>query len=39
LRAGIVVYAGARTLPFGERLHAMPLCGLWDDTVAPRGAT
>jgi len=30
LRAGIVVYAGQRTLPFGERLWALPLSGLWD---------
>ena len=27
--AGIVLYTGARTLPFGERLAAVPLCGLW----------
>jgi predicted AAA+ superfamily ATPase len=26
---GVVVYAGERTLPFGDRLWAMPLCGLW----------
>jgi len=29
LRAGIVVYTGQRTLPFGERLFAVPLQGLW----------
>ena len=29
LRAGIVVYTGQRTLPFGERLFAVPLEGLW----------
>ena len=29
LRAGIVVYAGQRTLPFGDRLWALPLPGLW----------
>jgi len=29
LKAGIVVYAGARTLPFGDRLWALPLSGLW----------
>jgi hypothetical protein len=28
LRAGIVVYAGERTLPFGDRLFALPLQGL-----------
>lgn len=30
LRAGFVVYAGARTLRFGERLFALPLRGLWE---------
>lgn len=29
LRAGLVVYAGQRTLPFGDRLWALPLSGLW----------
>jgi len=29
LRAGLVVYAGQRTLPFGNRLWALPLPGLW----------
>lgn len=29
LRAGIVVYAGQRTPPFGDRLWALPLPGLW----------
>lgn len=29
LRAGLVVYAGQRTLPFGNRLWALPLRGLW----------
>ncbi len=28
-KAGVVLYTGERTLPFGERLHAVPLCGLW----------
>ncbi len=28
-KAGVVLYAGEQTLPFGERLHAVPLCGLW----------
>ena len=27
LRAGIVVYAGRRTLPFGDRLWALPVSG------------
>ncbi len=30
LRAGIVLYAGPRTLPFGDRLWALPLTSLWD---------
>ena len=29
LAAGVVVYAGAHTLPFGDRLWAVPLQGLW----------
>jgi predicted AAA+ superfamily ATPase len=29
LRGGVVLYAGERTLPFGERLWALPLCALW----------
>jgi len=29
MAAGVVVYAGERTLPFGDRLWAMPLSGLW----------
>lgn len=29
LRLGLVVYAGQRTLPFGDRLWALPLPGLW----------
>jgi predicted AAA+ superfamily ATPase len=28
-KAGVVFYTGERTLPFGERLSAAPLCGLW----------
>ncbi len=27
--AGVVLYTGRRTLSFGERLAAVPLCGLW----------
>jgi predicted AAA+ superfamily ATPase len=27
--AGVVLYTGRRTLNFGERLAAVPLCGLW----------
>jgi len=28
-RAGAVIYTGANTLPFGDRLAAIPLSGLW----------
>jgi uncharacterized protein len=28
-KAGALLYAGANTVPFGERLAAVPLCGLW----------
>jgi predicted AAA+ superfamily ATPase len=28
-RAGAVVYPGGQTLPFGERLAAVPISGLW----------
>lgn len=28
-KAGVVLYTGAQTLPFGERLTAVPLSGLW----------
>lgn len=28
-KAGVVLYTGERTLPFGDRLAAVPLCGLW----------
>lgn len=28
-KAGVVLYTGERTLPFGDRLMAVPLCGLW----------
>jgi predicted AAA+ superfamily ATPase len=27
--AGIVVYCGERTLPLGDRIWAVPVCGLW----------
>jgi predicted AAA+ superfamily ATPase len=30
-KAGVVFYTGKRTLPFGDRLSAVPLCGLWQD--------
>jgi uncharacterized protein len=28
-KAGVVLYTGSDTLPFGDRLAAVPLCGLW----------
>ena len=28
-KAGVVLYTGAQTLPFGDRLAAVPLVGLW----------
>jgi predicted AAA+ superfamily ATPase len=28
-KTGVVLYTGKRTLSFGERLAAVPLCGLW----------
>ena len=28
-KAGVVIYTGERSLPFGDRLTAVPLCGLW----------
>jgi predicted AAA+ superfamily ATPase len=28
---GVVLYSGERTLPFGDRLAAVPLAGLWSD--------
>jgi predicted AAA+ superfamily ATPase len=28
-KAGVVLYTGRRTLDFGDRLAAVPLCGLW----------
>lgn len=30
-RGGVVLYTGAATLPFGDRLWAVPLCGLWTE--------
>ena len=28
-KAGALIYAGASTVPFGDRLGAVPLSGLW----------
>jgi hypothetical protein len=30
LKAGVVLYDGEATLPFGERLHGVPLRCLWE---------
>jgi predicted AAA+ superfamily ATPase len=30
-KAGILLYTGPSTVPFGDRLAAVPLCGLWAD--------
>jgi predicted AAA+ superfamily ATPase len=38
LVAGVVVYPGARTLPFGDRLWAVPLEALWASSNARRPA-
>ena len=32
---GVVLYAGERVVPFGERLTAVPIATLWN-TAAPR---
>ncbi len=31
-KAGVVLYTGERTLPFGDRLAAVPLAGLWAES-------
>ncbi|BDP42612.1 hypothetical protein DAETH_25810 [Deinococcus aetherius] len=35
---GVVLYTGERVLPFGERLHAVPLGALWTWQDAARGS-
>jgi predicted AAA+ superfamily ATPase len=30
LSAGIVLYTGATTLPFGDRMRAVPVSALWE---------
>lgn len=35
-KAGVVLHTGAETLPFGDRLAAVPLTGLWTTRAAPR---
>ena len=29
-KAGVLIYTGSQTLPFGDRLAAVPVSGLWD---------
>lgn len=36
LVAGIVLYTGTQTLPFGPRMRAMPLSSLWEVRADPR---
>jgi predicted AAA+ superfamily ATPase len=31
-KAGVIIYTGERSLPFGDRLTAVPLQGLWAGT-------
>jgi hypothetical protein len=35
-KGGVVLYAGSDTLPFGERLAAVPLQGLWANSARGR---
>lgn len=37
-KSGVVLYSGERTLPFGDRLWAVPLAGLWDTGTTRRAA-
>ena len=30
-RSGVLLYAGERTLPLGDRLWAVPISALWQD--------
>jgi uncharacterized protein len=32
-KAGVLLYTGESTVPFGDRLAAVPLCGLWADSA------
>ena len=32
-KAGVVLYTGDKTLPFGDRLAAVPLAGLWGSST------
>ncbi len=36
-KAGVVLYTGEQTVPFEDRLAAVPLSGLWAGTEASRG--
>ena len=33
-KAGVLLYTGANTVPFGDRLAAVPISGLWTDASA-----
>lgn len=33
-KAGVIVYCGERTLPFGDRIWAVPVSGLWSSAPA-----
>ncbi|MEU8109601.1 hypothetical protein AB0C18_38460 [Nonomuraea muscovyensis] len=33
--AGYVLYAGQETLPFGDRMRALPLAALWEAAATP----
>lgn len=37
-RAGLVLYCGNDSLPFGDRLLALPMSALWTATAAGRAA-
>jgi uncharacterized protein len=34
LLVGLVLYAGQQTLPFGERMRAMPISALWEAALS-----
>lgn len=36
-KAGVVLHAGADTLPFGDRLAAVPVSGLWSQPASSHG--
>jgi uncharacterized protein len=36
LLAGIVLYTGQQTLPFGPRFRAMPVAAIWEASLGER---